>query len=99
MIIYSVTINIDDDVQQDWLHWMKEVHIPDVMSTGLFVENRLLKLLNVDDQGTTYSIQYMMRSMDDYETYQKDHAPRLQAEHTQRYRDKFVAFRTLLEVV
>jgi hypothetical protein len=99
MIIYSVTINIDDDVQQDWLRWMKEVHIPDVMSTGLFVENRLLKLLNVDDQGTTYSIQYMLRSMEDYETYQKDHAPRLQALHTQRYRDKFVAFRTLLEVV
>jgi len=99
MIIYSVTINIDDDVQQDWLRWMKEVHIPDVMSTGLFVENRLLKLLNVDDEGTTYSIQYMLKNMEDYERYRQEHAPRLQAEHTQRYRDKFVAFRTLLEVV
>lgn len=99
MIIYSVTINIDDDVRHDWLRWMKEVHIPDVMSTGLFVENRIMKLLNVDDQGTTYSIQYMLRSMADYERYQQEHAPRLQAEHTKRYKDKFVAFRTLLEVV
>lgn len=99
MIIYSVTINIDDDVHHDWLQWMKEVHIPDVMNTGLFVENRLLKLLNVDDQGTTYSIQYMLRSMEDYDRYQQEFAPRLQAEHSQRYRDKFVAFRTLLEVV
>jgi hypothetical protein len=69
------------------------------MSTGLFVENRIMKLLNVDDQGTTYSIQYMSRTMSDYERYQQEFAPRLQSEHTQRYRDKFVAFRTLLEVV
>jgi hypothetical protein len=99
MIIYSVTINIDNDVHDDWLQWMKSVHIPDIMNTGLFIENRLLKLLNVDDEGTTYSIQYMLQSMNDYERYQQEFAPRLQAQHSQRYQDKFVAFRTLLEVM
>lgn len=99
MIIYSVTINIDSSVQEDWVKWMKEVHIPDVMNTGLFVENRMLRLLNVEDEGSTYSIQYMLQSMDDFERYQQEFAPRLQAAHTNRYRDKFVAFRTLLEVI
>lgn len=99
MIIYSVTINIDASVQEDWVRWMKEVHIPEVMNTGLFIENRMLRLLNVDDEASTYSIQYMLQNMDDFERYQQEFAPRLQAQHTSRYRDKFVAFRTLLEVV
>lgn len=99
MIIYSVTVNIDNDVHDEWLQWMKAVHIPDVMSTGLFIENRMMKLLNVEDEGTTYSIQYMLHSMADYEKYQHEFAPRLQAEHSKKYQNKFVAFRTLLEVV
>jgi hypothetical protein len=32
-------------------------------------------------------------------TYQRDHAPRLQKEHSEKYKGKFVAFRTLLEIV
>jgi hypothetical protein len=99
MIIYNVTISIDHLVQEEWLRWMKEVHIPDVMSTGLFLENRILRVLNVDDTGATFSVQYTLRTMADYERYAADFAPRLQAEHTHRYKDKFVAFRTLLEVV
>ena len=99
MIIYNVTISIDREVQEEWLQWMKEVHIPDVMSTGLFIENRILRVLNVDDTGATFSIQYTLRTMADYEKYSAEFAPRFQSEHTSRYKDRFVAFRTLLEVV
>lgn len=99
MIIYNVTISIDHEVQEEWLRWMKQVHIPEVMSTGLFIDNKILRVLNVDDTGATFSVQYSLNAMADYEKYQQEFAPRLQAEHTQRYKDKFVAFRTLLEVV
>ena len=99
MIIYNVTINIEDEVHDDWLQWMKTVHIPDVMNTGLFTENKICKVLGVDDEGTTYSIQYTCMNMEELEKYQQEHAPRLQQEHTERYRNKFVAFRTLLEIL
>ena len=36
MIIYNVTVNVDEDVLSQWLRWMSENHIPDVMKTGLF---------------------------------------------------------------
>jgi hypothetical protein len=100
MIIYNVTINVDDSVHDEWLHWMKTEHIPDVMNTGLFTEKRMLKVL--DDHGsggTTYSVQYSCNSMDDYEQYKTHHAPGLQAKTAAKYKDKFVAFRTLLEIV
>lgn len=98
MILYNVTVSVDPEVHEDWLHWMKTKHIPDVLATGLFTENRLLRVLNTEaGEGHTYSVQYVARSMEDYERYRDTFAPALQAEHTARYRDRFVAFRTLLE--
>ncbi len=99
MIIYNVTINIEDDVHDDWLKWMKEIHVPEVMKTGLFLENRLLKLLMDEPQGKTYSIQYMVSNIADYDEYIEKHAPRLRKVLIERYPNKFVAFRTLLEVI
>jgi hypothetical protein len=100
MIIYNVTININNSVHDDWLHWMLHVHIPDVMLTGMFLENRVYKVLADEDSGgTTYSIQYVCESMKLYEQYRDVFSPALQAEHAERYKDKFVAFRTLLEVI
>lgn len=99
MILYNVTVIIENDVHDDWLRWMKEQHIPDVMATGLFIENKIARILAEEEGGTSYSIQYLLRNMEDYETYQQQHAPRLQAEHSERYNGKFGAFRTLLHVI
>ncbi len=99
MIVYSVTVNIEDEVHDDWINWMKETHIPDVMDTGYFSENRFLKVItsNPDETGQTYNIQYTCSSMKDLHQYQIQQAPRLQKEHNDKYEGKFVAFRTLLE--
>ena len=58
MIIYNVTVNIDLDVETQWVKWMKEVHIPEVMATGLFLESRMMRVLANDEGGTSYAIQY-----------------------------------------
>ncbi len=100
MIIYNVTVNIDDSEHLAWLKWMRETHIPDVMKTGVFTENRMLRVLGDDDSGGhTYSIQYHCRSIVDYKQYESVYAPALQAEHNQKFGQKYVAFRTLLEIV
>jgi hypothetical protein len=99
MIIYNVTVNIDNDVKEEWIKWMKEVHIPEVMNTGLFLEYRMARVMVEEESGTTYSIQYLSASQSDIETYQKQHAPELQKKHTEKYEGKFVAFRTLLEII
>lgn len=98
MIIYNVTVNIEKSIHDEWLHWMKTVHIPEVMSTGCFIESHIYKVLADDNEnGTTYSIQYSCTSMKEYENYRDVFAPALQAAHTVKFKDKFVAFRTLLE--
>ncbi len=98
MYIYNVTVNIEKQVHQDWLKWMKEVHIPDVLATGMFIDNRLCQVMVDEEQGITYSIQYRVKDLDTLKLYQQMYAPKLQAEHMNRYRDKFVAFRTILRI-
>lgn len=99
MFIYNVTVNIDESVHDEWLQWMKSNHIPDVMNSGCFVENKIVRVLHVNDTGHTYSFQYTFKEMKDIEKYQKDFAPGLQADVKQKYGDKFTAFRTLLEII
>ncbi len=100
MIIYSVTINIDNQVREEWLNWMQGTHIPEVMATGCFVDFMLVRVLIEEEMGgTTYNIQYHATTMAAYEDYQENFAPAMQAKHTERYRNQFVAFRTLLETV
>lgn len=98
-IIYNVTINVNEEVSEDWLKWMKEVHIPDVMNTGYFLENRLSRIIGESEGGISYSVQYLCPSMKDLHAYQVKSAPQLQKEHNDRYDGKFAAFRTLLEVI
>jgi hypothetical protein len=99
MIIYNVTVNIDEAVHDEWLTWMKDVHIPDVLKTGLFLNNKICRVLVEEESGITYSVQYTSKNRADYETYKNLHAARLQKVHADRFGGKFVAFRTLLEIV
>lgn len=98
MILYNVTVNIDNKVADEWLQWMKDIHIPKVLATGLFIENKIYKLLEEEDNGgTTYAVQYFAESMEHIQDYQITHAPSLQAEHNEKFADQFVTFRTLLK--
>lgn len=98
MIIYNVTVNIDYEAHDEWLQWMKEIHINDVMQTGLFLDAKLSRILAEEEGGASYSIQYLCACMEDYENYQKNFASTLQQHHTKKFAGKFVAFRTLLKV-
>ncbi len=99
MYIYNVTLNIDDSVQEVWKKWMKEIHIPEVLATGMFVSNRFCRVMVDEESGTTYSIQYLVKDLESYKLYQQLYAPKLQKEHNAKFKGKFVAFRTLLELL
>jgi hypothetical protein len=98
MILYNVTINLDEEVHQEWLEWMKNKHIPDVMNTGCFVESKICRI-HSDDEGVTFAVQYLCENMNTYESYRDNFAQALQKEHIDKFHGKFAAFRTLLEIV
>jgi hypothetical protein len=99
MILYNVTVNIEDSIHDEWLSWMKSKHIPDVVATGCFSSGTIFRLLVEEEQGTSYSVQYRAPNKAAIDRYLKDFAPALQKEHKDKYEGKFVAFRILLEEV
>lgn len=100
MIIYNVTVKINVEVHDEWLTWMQEVHIPDVLQTGRFEGYQIAKVLGQDESdGFTYAIQYTCKDMATLHQYIAHDAPKLQKDHTDRYQNKFVAYRTFLEIV
>lgn len=100
MIIYNVTINIDENVQQSWLEWMRTEHIPDMLSTGKFIEAKMSRVLVEEEMGgITYSVQYTALNREALQRYYNEDAPRLRRDTQKRFGDQFVAFRTELEVL
>ena len=99
-IFYNVTVKIENNTHDEWLKWMKEIHVPDVMKTGKFLESKICRLLEMDESdGKTYSFQYLAPDMKTFQEYQSEFAKALQKDHTDRYHGKYVAFRSLMEVV
>lgn len=100
MLLYNVTIKIDKGSETEWLEWMKAKHIPDVMRTGQFIESRISKLLDQpEDDDSTYVIQYQCESMEKFNYYINTFASALREEHHALYKDRYVSFRTLMEVI
>lgn len=100
MILYNVTVNIEKEFELDWVNWMKETHIPDVLATGMFLENRFYKILHDSEDGSAnYAVQYFTDTMEKIIDYQNNHAQKLQEDVSIKFQDKFVVFRTLLETV
>ncbi len=98
-IIYSVTIKLDQSIEKEWKNWMINHHIPDVMKTGCF-ESYVMSTLrgDTDEHGVTYSIQYTAHSEESLNTYMQNFVTELQKEHMEKYKGRFGAFRTLLDI-
>ncbi|MGM9479195.1 DUF4286 family protein [Pedobacter sp. GSP4] len=99
MFLYNVTLILEDTAAEEWLQWMQEVHIPGVMATGMFVSNRLLKVVDSPNEGVTYCAQYVAETLAQYNQYQEEFAPALQAELNERFKNRFVAYRSLMEFI
>ena len=100
MYIYNVTTNVAESIHDEWLHWMKEKHIPAMLATGKFISAKMSQVLITEEMGgVTYSVQYTTDSLETLEQYYKNEAPKLRNEAMQLFKDQIVAFRTELKVI
>ncbi len=100
MFIYNVTIKVDQAIAEQWLRWLKEEHIPEVLETECFTEARILRLLEVDDSsGPTYAIQYSAESKALYNRYITTFATEMRDRSFKKWGDQFIAFRSVMQVV
>lgn len=94
-VIYNVTLAVSQEVEKEWVEWMKTTHIKEVLKTKMFTKATFTKLANEE----TYAVQYFAQSKEDYLTYIDKYSANLRDKTFQKFGDKVLAFRTLLEVI
>ena len=100
MIIYNVTIKVEHSIAGPFIHWMKEEHIPDVVNTGCFTHALVYHLMEADDEeGLTYAIQYHAKDYGHYKKYIDQFAESKRKLVIDKWGNKFIAFRTVMQAV
>jgi DNA-directed RNA polymerase beta' subunit len=100
MILFNETVSIENAVAEEWLQWMQETHVPEVMATTFFIKFQIAKVMEDEDTGgTTYAVQYYARHMDDLLEYHRDHDKIMQGKMQAKFAGQYAAFRTVLTVV
>jgi hypothetical protein len=99
MLLYNETIGIDKDIENEWLNWMKNIYMPLMMSTGLFTDSKIYRVLHDEENSVSYSVQYFSASIENVQQYLDLYAPKIADEFRKIFPDKHVIFRTLLEQV
>lgn len=100
MIIYNVTIKVEYSIAEEWLSWLKKEHISDIIATGCFTHATILHLLEADDtEGITYAVQYHAESIALYNRYIENFSEIMRKKATVKWGDKFIAFRSVMQVV
>ncbi len=101
MVIYNVTLNVENIILAEWMAWMRDEHIPKVMNTGFFHDFHFLRLIGGEQSvdTTTYAVQYKCDSVKELAEYLDNYAHALQKEHTAAFGEQVLAFRTMLEEV
>ena len=84
MIIYNITTKVHWSIHDEWLRWMQQTHIKEIMETGCFTRYQMVKLLETDEEeGATYAIQYYAENMEAYERYIAHFSEILRQEYSQ----------------
>lgn len=100
MMIYNVTTKVHHTICHDWLNWIKDQHIPDLVGTGCFTHAVVLHLIEADDEeGKTFAVQYHTTDVLLYEKYIATHADEMRKRSFDKWGDRIISFRTLMEVV
>jgi hypothetical protein len=97
MILYNITVIIDEAIHDEWLQWVDSRYIPGIMDSGMFVSSRLLKVIDSPNEGVTYCMQFIADSVDQYNAYKEKFADPLISEHDRKFEGSLVSFTTLME--
>ncbi|HEX7366619.1 MAG TPA: DUF4286 family protein [Pelobium sp.] len=97
MIIYNVTSIIEDDIHEEYIQYMKNIHMPEVMASGKFTDCHLLRLTEPVNEGLTYCAQYITDDAEKLADYRTSYSPKLQENIQAKFANKLVSFRSVLE--
>jgi len=100
MIIYNITTKVHHSIAAEWLQWVINIHVKDVMESECFSEYKIVKLLEVDEiEGPTFAVQFFAESKGLYNRYIEKFAGEMRKRSFDKWGDKFISIRTVMQIV
>ena len=99
-VIYNVTVKVSKAIAEEWLVWLRDEHVPEVVNTGCFSSARIVQLMEVEeDEGPTYAIQYTAPDEQQYQRYISDFATSMREKSFEKWGNNFIAFRSVMKII
>lgn len=99
MILYNITVIIEESIETDWLKWINQYFVPEALSSNLLVSSRLLKVLDSPNEGSTFCLQFIADNIQNYNEFKNLHASALLDEHALEFKNKSVFFSSVMEFI
>lgn len=100
MLIYNVTIHIAPSAEADFVAWMQNEHIQEVLATQCFHKAIFLKNQTENtEKYRAYTCQYFCATATDLDHYYQEFAPALRQKGQQKFGKAMVGTRTEFQVL
>lgn len=100
MLIYNTTYHADEEVVKNFLIWLREVYIPEVLQRDMLRQPRLCRILSHRQEGgESFSLQWEVEDSGILHRWHVSQGKHLNEELSKIFKDKVVGLPTLMEVM
>lgn len=99
MLLYNTTYHVEEEVEKNFLIWLNEVYIEEVLQSGKLKSPRLCRVLSHHDTGSCYSLQWEVEDSTVLHHWHLSQGVKLNGQLLQIFKDKVVGIPTLMEIV
>lgn len=100
MLIYNTTYLIADRKFGPWIKWLREIHIPFMLSCG-FSNPLAAKILTADSEqeGTSIAVQFQIQNFQLLKIWDEENAEAILNDLSERFGSEVLSFATVMEML
>lgn len=100
MVTINTTFHVEDEVNLDFINYMKNIYIAEAKKSKALLSARLSKVHSQEErQGHSYSVQFSFQTLSNLEEWDKNIGKKLNEKLVVQFVDKIAGFSTLLEEI
>ena len=99
MIIYNITVLIEETIEQEWLYYVQSAMIPSILDTGFFNSGKLLQVTDSPNEGLTFCLQFSTNEISSLQSYQSLYSQQLESAHQLAFPNQLVTFNSTMKLI
>lgn len=97
--LYNVTMQVNKQMENQYMEWLQQLYIPEVMDSGFFTKYQLLKIISDAPEDTTYAVQFITPSIEKFQEFENQFLDRMLGFIVEIWNNEVLYFTTSMEIV